>query len=89
MIATKKAKELVAKFLSKWYGNSVEANIWIIENIPVYGTFDQMYTAKECALLAIDEFLPIISSYEDALFASQCSDEVEYWNEVKNEIQNL
>jgi hypothetical protein len=47
------------------------------------------YNIKQCVLIAIDEFLPIISGYEDALFASQRSDEVEYWEEVKKEIEKL
>lgn len=43
--------------------------------------------AKECALVALDEILPIVNSYENALSASQQSDYLEYWEEVKEEIQ--
>ena len=45
--------------------------------------------AKECALIAVDEIIPIVESYEDALSLSQQSGEVEYWNEVKEEIKKL
>ena len=43
--------------------------------------------AKECALVAVDEIIPIVNSYENALSASQQSDYLEYWQEVKQEIQ--
>ena len=46
-------------------------------------------TAIECALIAVDEIIPIVESYEDALSLSQQSGEVEYWNEVKQEIEKL
>lgn len=42
-----------------------------------------------CALIAVDEIIPIIKSYEDALSASQKSDELEYWQQVKKEIKKL
>ena len=41
------------------------------------------------ALIAVDEIIPIINSYEDALSASQKSDELLYWEEVKQEIEKL
>lgn len=43
--------------------------------------------AIECALVAVDEILPIVNSYENALSASQQSDYLEYWIEVKQEIE--
>lgn len=43
--------------------------------------------AKECALVAVDEIIPIVNSYENALSASQQSDYLEYWQEVKQEIE--
>jgi len=45
--------------------------------------------AKKCALIAVDEILPIVQSYEEALSPSQTSDEYEYWQEVKQEIEKL
>ena len=46
-------------------------------------------TAIKCALIAVDEIIPIVESYEEALSLSQQSGEVEYWNEVKEEIKKL
>ena len=48
-----------------------------------------MFQAKQCALIAVNEIIPIIESYEDALSASQKSDALDYWNEVKQEINKL
>ena len=33
--------------------------------------------AKQCALIAVDEILPIVENYEEALSPSQTSDEYE------------
>ena len=45
--------------------------------------------AIECALVAVDEIIPIVNSYENALSASQQSNYLEYWYEVKQEIEKL
>jgi hypothetical protein len=45
--------------------------------------------SKQCALIAIDEIIPIVNSYENALSASQQSDYLEYLYEVKEEIEKL
>jgi len=45
--------------------------------------------AVKCALILVDEIIPLIRAYEDALSASQTSDELEYWQEVKQEIEKL
>jgi len=45
--------------------------------------------AIKCALIAVDEILPIVQGYEDALSASQTSDEYEWWQEVKQELEQL
>jgi len=50
---------------------------------------DSNEDAKQCALIAVDEILPIVQSYEEALSPSQTSDEYEYWLEVKQEIEKL
>lgn len=44
---------------------------------------------KKCALIAVNEIIPIVNSYENALSASQQSDYLEYWYEVKQEIEKL
>ena len=73
MTPKEKAIELVSRFLT--YSNQFYDN--------------DIIDAKECALIAVEEILPIIQSYEDALSASQKSDELEYWQEVKQEIEKL
>lgn len=45
--------------------------------------------ARQCALIAVDEIIPIVQSYEDALPPSQTSEEYEYWLQVKKEIENI
>jgi hypothetical protein len=47
------------------------------------GSVIEYEMAKECALIAIDEILKVASFYND----SQA--EVTYWQEVKQEIENL
>ena len=41
------------------------------------------YTAKRCALIAVDEILNLASFYNDT------QGEVTYWTEVKQEIKNI
>jgi len=47
------------------------------------GSVIEYEIAKECALIAVDEILKVASFYND----SQA--EVTYWQEVKQEIENL
>lgn len=47
------------------------------------------WQSKQCALSAVNLVIPIVAGYEDALSASQKSDDLEYWNEVKKEIENI
>jgi hypothetical protein len=48
-----------------------------------------LHISKQCALVTVDEIIPIVNSYENALSASQQSDYLEYWYEVKQEIEKL
>lgn len=50
------------------------------------GQEDCLQRAKECAIVAVDEIWNIVEGYEDSLSASQTSDAIEYWHEVKKEI---
>jgi hypothetical protein len=59
------AEELVDKF---------------IQYTPSDSEFEYPY-AKECALIAVDEILKVLSKYG--------TKEYEYWEEVKNELQKL
>lgn len=52
--------------------------------IPLY-----VLTVKQCCHIAVDEIMPIVAGYEDALSASQQSDELEFWKQVKEEINKL
>jgi hypothetical protein len=47
------------------------------------GSVIEYESARECALIAVDEILKVASFYND----SQA--EVTYWQEVKKEIENL
>ena len=80
MTLKEKAQELVSKFeYQEGYGISESTGIDGIS----------FHQAKQCALIAVDEIIPIVESYEDALSASQRSDELAYWNEVKKELEDL
>jgi hypothetical protein len=82
MTPREKAINLVAQFTSKWFGNSVEANTYVIENIPEYGTFDQFFTAKECAILAVNQVI-------EELIVTDFDNRFPYWIKVKEEIVKL
>lgn len=45
--------------------------------------------AKQCALICVEEIIPLVEGYEEALSLSQKSDELEYWQQVKTEIESL
>jgi hypothetical protein len=50
----------------------------------LYGCAEiNQYTAKRCALIAVDEILNLASFYNDT------QGEVTYWTEVKQEIKNI
>ena len=46
-------------------------------------TLNELEASKECALIAVDEILFIVSKYNDT------QAEVSYWQEVKKEIEKL
>jgi hypothetical protein len=73
MTPKEKAKDLYNKFL---------------RYVPAEEEFEHEYS-KQCALLAVEEIIPIVNSYENALSASQQSNYLEYWHEVKEEIEKL
>lgn len=45
--------------------------------------------AKQCALIAVDEMILIVEGYEMALRPDQRSYQLEYYQEVKQEIEKL
>jgi hypothetical protein len=48
-------------------------------NVPLLDS----YEAKQCALIAVDEIIFVVSKYNDT------QAEVSYWQEVKQEIEKL
>lgn len=49
----------------------------------------EKWQSKQCALKTVEIIISIVRGYEEALSASQQSDELEYWLEVKKEINNI
>ena len=77
MTPKEKAKELINKFKLST-GANTKINI---------------YVAKQCALIAIDEILENVDYFFKELekdgLPNKFDDEIKYWNEVKQEINNL
>ena len=53
------------------------------KEIPAHIDIDDRMIAKECALIAVDEILKVVSIYNDT------QAEVTYWQEVKKELEKL
>jgi hypothetical protein len=75
MTAKEKAKELVDKFGNIGIYISGQRDL----DICINQTSDALETKKQCALIAVDTVLWMASHYAT----------IEYWQEVKQEIQNL
>ena len=72
-----KAEELVNKFIKptiKW--NPVNG----------IGYYNDLNAAKECALIAVDE---IIANIEPSVSMDVIEARINYWQEVKQEIENI
>jgi hypothetical protein len=74
MTPKEKAKELVNKYLKASFGA-------IEEYIPV-----PLSLAKQCALIAVDEIMEYLTTSEDVMVSNFALD---YWKEVKQEIEKL
>lgn len=65
----------------------------LIVQIPCMSYFDDINSCiviyKKLALIAVNEIMPLVLSYEEALSPSQQSDEYIFWLQVKNEIEKL
>lgn len=73
----KKAQELVNKFIEptiKW--NPING----------VGYYNDINAAKECALIAVDE---VISNIEPSVSMDVIEARIKYWEQVKEEINNL
>jgi hypothetical protein len=56
------------------------------DNIDVLGEEHNGYIAQQCALIAVDE---IIAQIEPSVSMDVISARIEYWQEVKQEIEKL
>ena len=48
--------------------------------------YDDLYRAQQCALIAVDEILKTVNDPDDTFLSK---DGVDYWEEVKQEIEAL
>ena len=72
MTPKERAEELFDKMFKKIYNKNM---------------YDDLYTAQQCALIAVDE---IINEYDRLLMSdSTMVTDISYWQEVKQEIEKL
>jgi hypothetical protein len=82
-----KAKELIEKF-------KPHSHFWV-HDLGRQKDYDieQLENAKQCALIAVDEIFEhinyIFQELEKDKLPNKFDDEIEYWNEVKKEIELL
>ena len=84
MTAKEKAEELVDKFYQ-----TTPNEYFVNEPIGIKGRYKSWEQAKQCALIAVDE---IINGYEfDSLDIEhkRIMDNINFWDEVKQEIEKL
>jgi hypothetical protein len=58
----------------------------MFEEIYNKGMYDDLYRAKQCALIAVDE---IIANIEPSVSMDVISARIKYWEQVKQEIEKL
>ena len=84
MTAKEKANELVDKFYQ-----TTPNEYFVNEPIGIKGRYKSWEQAKQCALIAVDE---ILNGYEfDSLDIEhkRIMDNINFWDEVKQEIERL
>jgi hypothetical protein len=82
MTPKEKAEELVDKFHIKVYVSFIENSIpSVINALMLYNS------AKQCALIAVDEI--ILANPHSNTFTNVEYSTMEYWQEVKQEIEKL
>jgi hypothetical protein len=81
MTPKEKAKELIDKFLLEVTG--VDMYSYNIDSM-------NLFSAKQCALIAVDELIENHNKMKDFLFSEigYLITSPEYWQEVKQEIEN-
>lgn len=75
MTPKEKAEELCNRFSNAIFMLTLNAS------------WDETY--RKCASIVLDEVIPLIESYEEASSAPQQADNLEWWKEVKQEIQKV
>ena len=75
-----KAKELIEMFIF------FASNEGTTEDGFIYSDEMQMFNAKQCALIAVDE---VIANIEPSVSMDVITARIKYWEQVKQEIQNL
>jgi len=80
MTAKEKAKDLVSKMYVEYKPSEDDAS-------GVYVFYMNLEIAKRCALIAVDEI--ISSNPHSNPFNTNVESTMEYWQQVKQEIQNL
>lgn len=71
-----------------------KANELIEKYAPIMPNEDWKEKAKQCAIIAVDEIIKINPTIETRVNKNNCSwlerkSNIEYWQEVKQEIENL
>lgn len=84
MTPKEKAEELFEKYYRLF--NNFPNYQYVLENLNTIQD-EKLYTAKQCALIAVDEILSL--SKIASLRRNETEMELEFWNEVYKEIENL
>ena len=82
MTPKEKAKELVDKFYQ-----TTPNEAWINEPLGIAEPFGSWKQARQCALIAVDEIIlanPYSNTFKNVEYSS-----MDYWKEVKQEIEKL
>ena len=82
MTPKEKAKELVDKFYQ-----TTPNEAWINEPLGCTQNYKSWEQSKQCGLIAVDEILDL--KHIVTLRRNMHEMELEYWDEVKQEIENL
>ena len=81
MIPKEKAIELVDKFYQ-----TTPNEYFVNEPIGIAGRYKSWEQSKKCALIAVDEILKAVDNPDETYLMQ---DSVNYWTEVKAEIERL
>ena len=80
MTPREQAIELVEKYYDKIEDIPIECGMYCLG-----GTIDKKLLSKQCALIAVNEFLDM----SRVMGCKNCCPNAEYWQDVKTEIESL